>query len=74
MGGGRYWEVAAIGRGPLLGGGRYSEVYYNMGKRLELKISARYWEVARFDCKYILLIFFSFQASWFLFCFVVLCK
>ena len=33
-------------RWPLLGGGRYSEVYYNMGKRLGLKVSGRYREVS----------------------------
>ena len=29
-------------RWPLFGSGRYSEVYYNMGKRLGLKVSGRY--------------------------------
>ena len=38
--------MAVIGRWPLLGGGRYSEVYYNMGKRFGLKVSGRYSEVA----------------------------
>ena len=29
-----------------MGGGHYSEVYYNMGKRLGLKVNGRYREVS----------------------------